>query len=348
MDDGSFSTAMLARSDALPYLDRRHLFHSPEWLAALENGLGFQLVGLLTKHRDLPVAFGLFMEPDHQPFLRIIGTPLPGSFTPYMGPIWLRDDIEDRKVGVILHHHAYLRERGFSYIEWRLRDPALLAALRVHARYQVSTPETFVLPLRRDVDYMWRQLDAKGRKRVRKAERSGVTVVESEGTPAEIEAFAEMLNVVAGRTGMSMSLAPSAALLDALVKHLKPAGRLLILSAVRENRPVAMAWFGYDDVEFHSITAASTPEGFESAANSLLNWEAIKFAATRGCERYDLGGKGIPSIDRFKASFGGVTQQYGRAVWRSTMASVADGTVRMLVRSRWGAALFRRAMGRRQ
>ena len=64
---------------------------------------------------------------------------------------------------------------------------------------------------------------------------------------------------------------------------------------------------------YHS--ASSNIEGFTSAASSMIQWVAIKEAKSRGIKKYDMGGIGIESIDKFKRSFGRIEVHHNRWVY---------------------------------
>ena len=46
-----------------------------------------------------------------------------------------------------------------------------------------------------------------------------------------------------------------------------------------------------------------------------MHWEVIKFAADNNISKYNFGGLGISSIDKFKRSFGGYEVGYSRYIW---------------------------------
>ena len=48
-----------------------------------------------------------------------------------------------------------------------------------------------------------------------------------------------------------------------------------------------------------------------------MHWKVIQFANENNIDKYDLGGLGVPSIDKFKKSFGGAEVQQVRFTWKS-------------------------------
>ena len=86
-----------------------------------------------------------------------------------------------------------------------------------------------------------------------------------------------------------------------------------------------MGLFVHDDEEIFFTSGTSLPGVGEYAPNNLIQWHVIQFAVERGLRRYDLGGTGRASIDRFKLSLGGHPHAYVRATWRSpVMRTVAS------------------------
>jgi hypothetical protein len=71
------------------------------------------------------------------------------------------------------------------------------------------------------------------------------------------------------------------------------------------------------------------------AATSLLQWHAIKEAIHLGVSEYDMGGLGVPSIDKFKRSFGGRDFTHSRWVYRSSLFGLAEPLALWAARKGW-------------
>jgi len=84
----------------------------------------------------------------------------------------------------------------------------------------------------------------------------------------------------------------------------------------KAGRFVAGLFFVWDDQTAYYLIGGATPEGRNSAATSLLMWEAIQFAATV-TGRFDFEGSQIESIERFFRGFGGRPVPYSHVERRS-------------------------------
>jgi len=106
-----------------------------------------------------------------------------------------------------------------------------------------------------------------------------------------------------------------------MASHAMNSNNLLFLSIQKRGKTVSMGMFLYNLCGMHFISGTSTREGDKYGANNLMYWEAIKFACKHGIEYYDFGGPDIPSIDKFKRSFGGNDVQYRRYIWMNSLVN---------------------------
>ena len=72
------------------------------------------------------------------------------------------------------------------------------------------------------------------------------------------------------------------------------------------------------------FSGASNLEGMKSAATSALQWHAMMFGINNNFKKYDMGGLGIPSIDKFKFSFGGEQYWQDRWIYKSKLFSICE------------------------
>ena len=333
MTKNTFEIEYLSKDKLKKYLKNPTLFQHPCWLRAIEEGLRYDYFGLLTYYNRLPISVSIFFKCKKGGILKLAGSPLPGSFTPYIEPIWLRDDCDDEiKVKVLLSQYHFLKKIGFSYIEQRFKTDKLVKKLlefQNQNNYEISFPETFILDIEQNTDAMWKKMHTLRKRMIRKAQKFGLKIIRSEGTNEEIKIFYNMLKRVFSKSKM---LPPHPlSLYKSIVYNLNQIERLLILSAVFNDKVIATSFFVYDNKMIYFLSGASSEEAYKTGANTLIHWEAIKFAVENGIAEYDLGGKGIPSIDKFKASFGGEVHRYGRVVLRSKTAFIAERLYRKFI-----------------
>lgn len=176
---------------------------------------------------------------------------------------------------------------------------------------------SIVVELAGSEDAILAAMKSKTRYNVRLAARKGVTV--REGTEADLPAFYELMTTTAGRDQFGIH---SRAYYERAFRLFVPRGWARVLLAEVEGEPVAAlmtfalgerAWYFY---------GASGNAHREKMPNYLLQWEAMRWARSRGCVEYDLWGvpddeeealeaeftqrsDGLWGVYRFKRGFGG-------------------------------------------
>jgi CelD/BcsL family acetyltransferase involved in cellulose biosynthesis len=295
------------------------VYQQPAWCRAVEEGVGYGTVGVLSE-ADCPLALIVYFETRRGPF-RLIGSPLPGSFTSYQRPVWLAAGSEGARHEILVGQRDFLRRRGYSSIEWWMpeRDPGLEAIARAMGGSVIEVP-TLLLDIEPSAEAMWKKMDSRGRNMVRKAERAGVVVRRCEGTDDEVSRYYRMLEGTFAKS--SRRPAHPQGFYRALVRGLVPADRLLFVAAEAGGRVLAMAVFVHDTEEMCFLSGTSLPDVAAYAPNNLLQWYAIRFAVERGLRVYDLGGTGTAAVERFKRSVGARPHRYAKLVWRSRALGV--------------------------
>lgn len=199
-----------------------------------------------------------------------------------------------------------LRRFAASYIEFRLPYDAPPLALGEH-RYTVQALQTIVLSLAPGVQELWRNLKGSCRTSVRRARKEGVQIVEATGKNF-LDVYYEMAVDTFGKSGRLPPLSKQdyATAWDIL----RPHERIKVLLAQHENQTVAGAIFLLFNQKAFYWDGASFRAHYRLSPNNLLHWALIEWAAGNGLQQYDMLGANIPSIARFKKSFGGEYHSY--------------------------------------
>lgn len=303
---------------------RRFLFQEPEWWAVLCDGFPVSFQSIVVEEGGRPIAlFPLFIRKKF--FFEFAGTPLRGTFTPYIGLIPLVPINTSERKRCLLAVSAFLQSSGAGYIEFAFSAADEGGPWREGDGWLQEQPKTFVLEVGSDEDALWKNMEGRGRNMVRKAQKKGVTIRPLGGTAGDVELFYDMLKGTFAKSGV-MPPHPKR-FYESLVQKLMPANMLQFLAAEFEGKTVAMGLFPHNQREIHYLSGTSLPEANKVAANNLIQWEVIRFASSKGIATYDLGGVGIPSIDRFKASFGARKTYYNRYVWMKPSLRLAHQLV---------------------
>jgi hypothetical protein len=260
------------------------------------------------------------------------------------GPVLLGDDADVDAALTGLRQLARRRHAALLVVDptWeeggRLAD-ALPTGGFVHAERAVQVATTgMYLPLLADDEAQWRELNSNVRRNIEKCRKAGVEVVrfDASSDPGALDAALatayRMLVETGERRGFGDDLRPAdyhAASQRALVE----AGHASLWMARHDGRDLAYT------LVHHSGARATLFEAGESelpsedavaegrprfAANFLLQWTIIRWAAAQGFATYDLSGvdnhaaPGLPADDthplwnlyRFKAQWGATPVQF--------------------------------------
>lgn len=287
--------------------DHSHLtlFHTFEWCEILKDGFPHIEIKFYTildeQNRTiclLPIEFAR-----KGPF-KLCGSPLPGLFTPYQGPLLLEPpDIgleEVAKLAIQLfkphffalslspdRHKGTLVRRGLA--NWELK-------------------KTFLLDLTAGREQLWKNLDPETRNQVRQAERRGVEIYEPKSLSDWIEDYFAMHVAVYTRQKLKPPAKP--VFYQALWHHLYGKEQLKVILARHEGKIIAGGIFLIYKDTIYFLDGASFREYQKLRANNLIQWHIISWAASKGLRFYDMVGANIPSIAHFKRGFGGSEIDY--------------------------------------
>lgn len=272
-------------------LASKTLFHEPCWLDYLESiGKGKARFLALGPPNEAPLGYFVYLQVQLGP-LRVMGSPLPGWTTNYMGPLLDHGADQGPILGGILR---YARRHGFVYAEFKNKalDPGVMAALGCEQNADV----TAILRLTGSPDEAWRGCHGTARNRVRKAEASGVVCEPTE----DREFVGEYYDMIVRRyAAQGLSFPFPVSRLLALWDSLKPAGRLLTLRVQHRGETIGGGLFPFDDNSIYYFGGASRAECNQFCPNELMHWTVMRFACSRGISEYDLCG-----TSRFKLKFG--------------------------------------------
>ena len=290
------------------------LFHTMEWLSFLETTFHLKKLPLGIYEDGQMVGVFPALLTRKGPF-KILGSPLTGWGTPYMGPV-IETDRLDEVMGVFDDLTNSLK---VDYVEVGFRQVELsLPSMGKYVRQQV---DTHILELEGTVDKAWSRLKPQCRNHIRSATKNGVKIMEVEDR-SWVEEFYPMLV----QSFMRSRLVPSKSkeFYYNMWDFLRPAGRLKVLFAEYKGKRTAYGVFLMYRNTVYCHSAATPSEYNKLSSNNLLQWHLIKWAAASGFQIYDMVGKGIPSIDQFKASFGSHVAWYPRYCRTSdSMAGIA-------------------------
>jgi len=293
------------------------LFHSSAWARVLHDTYGFTPVYFSLGNPGNPHALLPVMEVNSWLTGRR-GVSLP--FTDECAPL-----CREAASGNRLWHEAldYARARGWKYLECRggrswLGDVPASTSFWGHR-----------LDLRTGEKALFSGIESAGRRAVRKAEQSGLSVEFSQ-SPEAIHAFYRLLCITRKRHGVP----PQPFVFFANIqRHILAQNRGWVVLARHSGVPVAGAVF------FHAAATVlykfgGSDENFQHLrGNNLVMWSAIKRYAGEGFAAFDFGRTALDNegLRRFKLGWGTteypidyVHYELRSARWISARAESAD------------------------
>ena len=266
------------------------LFHESCWLEYLEStGKGtpkfFEI-----KNGQRSLGYFVFLECRVGPF-RIMGSPLPGWTTNYMGPLINEDIDQEVLVRSILQ---LARKRKCLYIE--LKNQILDQEIMKRGHFKSVAGKTAVKRIGGEESAILESMEGTARNRIRKALKNNLEFEMAE----EMEAIDEYYVMIVERyreQGLDFPFGKER--LYRLWECLQPSGRLLVLRIRRNGKTIAAGLFPHDERCIYYFGGASLHEEKQYCPNELMHWEVMRYASREGIPEYDLCG-----TSRFKRKFG--------------------------------------------
>lgn len=283
-----------ARWDDLiaPY-ETRQLFHRRAWLdyLAATRALRLDFWAIRESGRTLGFFCGGILRKG--PF-KILGSPLKGWGTNFMGPVAGRDLDGQAFLGAV---DDLARRERLAVVE--MESPFLEDRTFETHGYEPVEQQTYVVDLvPAEPGKVWDRIDLKSRQKIRKAQRLGASIHEASGADFAAEFYDQFVEVLARKT-LSPPYGPECA--PALLDRLGREGMVYALEIKDpEGRSIATGIFPHDDRTVYYWGGASRLSGWAYSPNDLLQWAAMEAACKRGIRVYNMCGYGY-----FKSKFGG-------------------------------------------
>ncbi len=192
--------------------------------------------------------------------------------------------------------------------------------------HNIQPPGTIIVDIRGTENEILSRMKQKCRYNIRLAEKKGVAVRAWDDIPA----FHKMLLVTGGRDNFGVH---SLDYYRRAYELFHPTGMAELLVAEYEGKPLAALMVFTHGKRAYYMYGASTDEERNRMPTYLLQWEAMKWARSKGAEEYDLWGvpdedektlegnfekrsDGLWGVYRFKRGFGGALKRAQQAVDR--------------------------------
>ena len=261
--------------------------------------------------------------------VRILGSPLPGWVTPYMGFL-LEAGVDRRAAAEALVRFAF-NDLGCLHVE--LNDPRLVPEQMTGSQYAVEPWVTYLVDLRPPEEEILARMSSHRRQYIRRAIRRGMSAEVVTDIDFADEYFRQVGDVF---TRQRLRPAYDVELVRHLIRCVQPSGQLLMLR-VRDGDGSSIATMlsvGRGQTAIAWGTALLRAHSGEHPME-LLWWESMRAWRARGATSFDMNGRVDYGGGDYKAKYGGAAVGAGR-FYRSRYAVLRAGreTVRRGVRAR--------------
>ena len=271
--------------------DSKYLFHNSSWLKLLEETNSGKAVKFEIIENGAVIGYFSAVLIKKGPF-RILGSPLQGWTTNYMGPIVNKGFDTKQFVNAL---DEICRIQGIHHVE--LCNPILDNEIMHKQGFDITEGITYIVPLSTDEDKMWKRCHrTKCRQAINRARRNGL-IVEDNYNISFTDEFYEELKEVFAKQGLVPTY--SIERVKKLFSILTP-DQFFSLQVKHDSKIIATGIFLHDDRSVIGFGATSWREFQGLNPNELLWWELITRAAQMGLKQLDMSGKGS-----FKPKFGG-------------------------------------------
>jgi hypothetical protein len=226
--------------------------------------------------------------------VRILGSPFQGWTTSYMA-FNLDPSVPRLQALDALQRFAF-RDLGCVHFEIMDRRISIEDAQRAGFRFQIHPG--FEIDLSRSEGELLGAMNSACRRCIRKAEKSGVQIEEAKDASFVDDYYTQLQDVFA-----KQGLVPtySKERVGALVEHLLPTGRLLLVRARGpDGTCLATGIFPAMNDTMFFWGGASLRQHQILRPNEMLQWFAMRYWKARGIRKYDMGGGG-----EYKRKYGG-------------------------------------------
>jgi peptidoglycan pentaglycine glycine transferase (the first glycine) len=180
--------------------------------------------------------------------------------------------------------------------------------------HAIQPRRTIVVDIIGTEEEILKRMKQKCRYNIRLAEKKGVTV----RSWSDIKGFHDLMKMTGGRDGFGVH---SLDYYDRVYRLFHPAGMAELLVAEFDGKPLAALMVFSRGKRSWYLYGASSDEERNRMPAYLLQWEAMRWAKSRGAEQYDLWG--VPDVDE--------------KILESQFESRQDGL--------WGVYRFKRGFG---
>lgn len=302
--------------NGIPYINS--IFQQSWWLDAVAPGQWHDIV--IKKGNEIVARLPYIIKKKYgltlltMPFMtQSLGPWIKSSEAKYDKQISQQKELLNELIKQLPRHDYFSQNFHYSITNWL---PFYWKGFTQTTRY------TYVIEDLSDMDKVWEGMSAIMRNQIRKAEKSGIKV----GDTDDIETFLDLNEKTFKRQGLSLPYSRD------FIRHLNTAcmknnARKIYITYGPDGSPHTGLFCVFDENSMYNLMQGGDPELRNSGANALAMWESIKFAA-KVSKVYDFEGSMIESIERFYRDFGAIQKPYFQ------ISKIRSGRMKILMSGR--------------
>lgn len=298
---------------ALDAFADRTVFQTREWLnfiAETQNA-----TPIVAELRESGQLLGYFSGLTISRFgVKILGSSFPGWTTPYIGFNLLPGVPRAAALAAV----EKMVWETLKCLHMEVSDPYFRVSDGGDLSFACEFYTSYRTDLTKSEDELFNAMESACRRCIRKAEKSGVVIEEAHDAAFAGDYYKQLKEVFA-----KQKLVPTydQHRVEALIRHLEPTGRLLLLRARdAEGNCIATGIFP----GFNKIAELWGNASYQSSQilrpNEAIHWYAMRYWKNRGVEIYDWGGEG-----KYKEKYGCVPH---RVPWFTKSRSLLVSSLR--------------------
>ena len=292
-------------------------FSTTTWLRCAAHALGGKPAHIGVFKGSQIVAGSAVLTTKHRGIERV-ETP---ELTPHTG--FLMAPVESKgpaKIEAECHRFSELLIRYLQrYDHMRITHTPALNDIRpfIWANWQTRVRYTYQMDLS-DLDALWERVERRTRTAIRKAEKLGYTVIQTD----DIELLCRQYGMIYERHGAAAPISPE--VVRRFVESAQSSGQARLLAAQSpQGETASIVAFVEGPSMAYAWVAGADPQHNSSGATSLLYWRYFQQCTQ---PRFDFVGANLPAVAFFKRGLGGdlipyYATEYFATPWLRRVAS---------------------------
>lgn len=277
-------------------VERAGVFASAAWLDVYEGRN--KLAGIYNDNEELIGTFQLFAFSKYG-FKVIINPPfMPHVNLQYINPAQSPSAIHSFNKQLMQDMADFLLSTGAHYIKLNFAGSVVDTQAFTWKKFSVSNRFTYVLDLSLDEETLHSRLSPEKRKSLRKAEKDGITVEDTQDYQAVFGLIRQSLQ----RSG---KFANEAIIRRLILQFSNPHNALAFVAKDSEGRAIAAAYCICTARKAYYLFGGFDEGNKHHGAGVSCMWACIKKAKALGLEEYDFEGSMVPEIEKYFREFGG-------------------------------------------